>query len=319
MQSEIPFGVIVGFGNMALTHIERYQQLNQRVVIVETDPDKAQKARHDGYEVFSTLADIPSTRRATFVDICTPTDTHFELIKQAMASNKPILVEKPAVRTTEEAQQLQKLVVSYPQPIMVGEVEMFNNDLKPLLDYQGRPKHINITRNVDLEFFLQGAKPWFLDPEKSGGIVLDLMIHDLTLLIAKFGVPIIEKATGQSVKYNKANGYQHDAIDDVEATLNFGDFTADLHADWITQPNDDKQTQPITTLVEIANQDGTKTHLKSDSYNVRDASSPDDPFTREIGEFIETIDRGKPMYPIQTFLQAVILADKINESPKKTS
>lgn len=182
-------GLLIGFGNMGQTHLERYQTLGIPISIIETDKEKARVAQTRGLTVYSSISDVPQVSQIGFLDICTPTYLHFQHLQDAMQYKRPILVEKPVVRTREEIEKLRQLSDNYPAPIFVAEVEQYNPELEGFLFYSKTPASIRISRKVNLEFFLKGTKPWFLDESLSGGIVLDLMIHDINLLIAKYGKP----------------------------------------------------------------------------------------------------------------------------------
>lgn len=290
-------GLLIGFGNMGQTHLERYKTLGVPISIVETDEEKAKIARACRLTVYPSISGVPQINQIGFFDICTPTYLHFQHLQEAIQHKKPILVEKPVVRTREEVKMLRGLSNDYPVPIFVAEVEQYNPQLQGFLSYTDAPVSIRIKRAVNLESFLQGAKPWFLDENLSGGIVLDLMIHDINLLIAKYGKPAgVELVSWSQTKY--------DCPDDVKAKLFFADFDADIHSCWISED----QIHPIKTLIEMAEQDGNVLKFACDNYHIKSKANREDAFYKEIQSFLEAVKSGKLPYPLSVYLDGVDVA-----------
>lgn len=290
-------GVIVGFGTMGQVHLDRYRHLGVEIAtIVETDPMQRRRAAAGVPRICATLADA-ETASIDFIDICTPTHLHYQQIRQAMASDKAIFVEKPVVRTVEEARHLRAL--SYHRPIFVGETEQFNPHLTPLLHYVGCPRAITITRDVNLDFFLTDANAWFLDTEKSGGIVLDCMIHDLNLLIGKYGRPQVGVVRGHTRKYC--------VIDEVDVALTFDRCTAQLTSRWTSTHTD----APIVLNVRYVNAGQHTVTISCDDYlTTYDPKTPD-AYHYELEAFIQAVTSGKTPYPLSTYLDAVEVACEI--------
>lgn len=287
-------GVIVGFGNMGQTHYDRYKRLNTNISVVENDKQQQKLAKQKNILVYASLEQIQNINEIDFIDICTPTYLHYPHLIQAMKYQKPIFVEKPIVRTTDEVRSIRKLVNNYHYPIFVGEVELYNPCLLPFINYQDKPQHISIKREVDLDFFLKGSQAWFLDEKLSGGIVLDLMIHDVTLLFIKYGKPKISKVVAKTKKY--------DCIDDVNVSLDYNSFSADLWATWVSK----NSINPILTTIKI-----NDLNIKCDNYLIRSQSNEADAFYMEIKQFLNSITINKTPYPINIFLDAVEVADGI--------
>lgn len=294
-------GIIVGFGNMGKTHLIKYREIDVKIIsVVEPDLTRANEARSLGMRVYQDIDDISAGLQIEFIDICTPTYLHFQHLQQSLRLKRPIFVEKPLVRTIEEVKWLRSHYQDFGLPIFVGEVEQYNDNLRGFLEYKGRPKLILISREVNLDFFLKGAKSWFLDDQLSGGIVLDLMNHDINLLVAKYGVPVIEQVVGLKKKYQ--------TIDEVEAKLKFDDFNAILRSSWIAENKD----KPIKVEMVIQQDNGEEVRIVCDSYDVLGANSGVDPFRREIQSFIETVKSGKTPYDLGIYLDGVTVALEIS-------
>ncbi|MBI4125703.1 MAG: Gfo/Idh/MocA family oxidoreductase [Deltaproteobacteria bacterium] len=291
-------GILIGFGNMGQTHWERYQHLGVGLLaVVEVDETKTKLAQAKGLRVYPSLSKVSKVQEANFIDICTPTHPHFQHIEEAMRFEKPIFVEKPIVRLPEEAQKLRR--INYPFPIFVGEVEHYNPKLKPFLDYTGKPQTISIRREVNLDFFLEGTAPWFLDEKLSGGIVLDTMIHDINLLVAKYGKPSIKKVQCQKKRYP--------CVDAIEATLAFNSFEANLFTTWAAP----KGESPITTSIKIHEKNGQTIETGCDDYIIRGKPLSQDAFYLELKAFLKSIQSGKTPYALSVYLEAFGVVQEI--------
>lgn len=300
-------GVIVGYGTMGRVHHGRLRTLGAEVVAV-VDPclDSGAQASLHSVRLCTDLADLQNEPVIDFICICSPTHLHLTHIEQALPFGAALLVEKPVVRTPREADRLRQLPL--PRPLMVAEVEQFNPALAPFLHLQGTPRRIRISRRVNLEAFLHGSspQPWFLNEQLSGGIVVDLMIHDLTLLIVKYGVPQIETVRGLRLRQA--------CIDDVSVTLNFGGWQAVLHGSWAADPG----PTPIITDLHLEAGGGELMSLHCDTYGLTDQARPDDPFLLELGTFLESVRSGRPPFPLEPYLQAVELASAITSRIPRT-
>jgi predicted dehydrogenase len=115
------------------------------------------------------------------VDICTPTHLHLEMTLQAAAAGKHVVCEKPLARSSAQALEMIAVCRKAGVKLLVAHVVRFfgqyalakasvaNGDI-------GKPGVIRLSRGS-----FRPKKPdgnWFLDESKSGGILMDLMIHD---------------------------------------------------------------------------------------------------------------------------------------------
>lgn len=283
-------GIIVGFGNMGRLHYKLFQERNIEIsAIVEVASDKVDVDA----EVYKSLTEIPSYEGIDFICIATPTDTHFNILMEALKADLPIFLEKPAVRTIKQVQAVRKL---QKDKIFVGEVELFNPNFRGFVAYSKKPKSIIISREVNLHYFTQDAKPWFLQEALSGGIVLDLMVHDITLLIEKYGMPVVRSVSALKKVF--------DVNDFVEVCLAFDGFEALVRGSWIGTD----ENNPINVLIDVESADENIT-FGSDSY-LTDRSM----YKLQIKAFLEGIEKGFFSYPCDLFLSAVEVCLEINSN-----
>jgi predicted dehydrogenase len=139
---------------------------------------------------FNSVAEAAAASDA--LNIVTPTTTHFELAQALLAQGKHVLVEKPMTEHAAQATELVRLAQEKNCVLQVGHVERFNPVFKYLETVATDPRFIETHR----------LSPY---PQRSTdiGVVLDLMIHDLDVVLAfvkspvasvdAVGVPVLSK------------------------------------------------------------------------------------------------------------------------------
>ena len=188
---------VLGVGSLGKEHTRIYAGLAaagqvELTGVFDTSADTARKiaAKH-GTRVFSSMAELAAASDA--VNIVTPTVTHFELAKSLLQQGKHVLVEKPMTDNTAQAAELVLLAQQKNCVLQVGHVERFNPVFKYLESIATQPRFIETHR----------LSPY---PARSTdiGVVLDLMIHDLDVVLAfvkspvtgvdAVGIPVLSKS-----------------------------------------------------------------------------------------------------------------------------
>ncbi|MGP8219784.1 MAG: Gfo/Idh/MocA family oxidoreductase, partial [Limisphaerales bacterium] len=188
---------VLGTGSLGKEHARIYAGLAaagqvELTGVFDTSADTARKiaAKH-GTRVFSSIAELAVASDA--VNIVTPTVTHFELAKSLLQQGKHVLVEKPMTDNTAQAADLVQLAQQKNCVLQVGHVERFNPVFKYLETVATQPRFIECHR----------LSPY---PARSTdiGVVLDLMIHDLDVVLAfvkspvtsvdAVGIPVLSKS-----------------------------------------------------------------------------------------------------------------------------
>lgn len=290
---------LVGYGNMGKVHADNFLMLQQQVNVIEIDESCKQQAREKELAVFPSLENLLQSKKVDCVAICTPTYSHYTHIKEAMKHNVPIFVEKPIVLTARQADKLRHRMNQ--QLIFVGEVEHFNSQLSSALLSCDHPTKIVVDREVNLKFFIGNSSPWFLDVNQSGGIACDLMIHDIALLISKFGFPEIGKVTGKKIDYP--------CIDHLEAELVFAQFSGFLRAHWLRN----SIAHPIKVKWCIFDQERLPHVTECKDYLNSEKIRDENPYYIQDQAFIEAAQTKNCPHETEIYLQAVEIACKINE------
>lgn len=154
------------------------------------------------------------------VDIVTPTIHHFELAAKAIRRSKHVFIEKPVTQTVDEAKTLMQLAAEAGVQVQVGHVERFNPAFISALPYINRPMFIEVHR-------LAQYNPRGTDVS----VVLDLMIHDLDLVLS---------VVKSNIKRVAANGVAviSDSADIANARVEFDNgCVANLTASRISKMN----------------------------------------------------------------------------------
>ncbi len=113
------------------------------------------------------------------VDIVTPTPVHFELAKKVLEARKHLFIEKPLTETVEQAEELVRLSREKGVKVQVGHVERFNPAILALGDTPLSP------------MFVEGHRlATFNSRGTDVSVVLDLMIHDLDIVLSMIDSPI---------------------------------------------------------------------------------------------------------------------------------
>ena len=172
---------IVGVGFMGTTHAAGWADTPAEVVgfTAETQNEAGNLAAQYRVKVYPSLeAMLPDV---DVVDICSPTHLHYEMALKAAAAGKHIVCEKPLARTTQQAQKIVAACQKAGVQLLVAHVVRFFPEYAlaraAVAEGQiGKPGVIRLHRGS-----YRPKKPagnWFLDEVKSGGILMDLMIHD---------------------------------------------------------------------------------------------------------------------------------------------
>ena len=136
----------------------------------------AQQTNNRAYANFDEmLADVD------VVDICTPTHLHHEMVLRAAAAGKHVVCEKPLARTLAQAEEMMAACTAAGVKLLVAHVVRFFPEYA-LAQQKAENGEIGKTAVIRLKRGTfqpkKAADNWFVDVEKSGGMMLDLMIHD---------------------------------------------------------------------------------------------------------------------------------------------
>jgi predicted dehydrogenase len=176
MSTPVRFGV-VGAGSLGYHHARIARDLPGLVFrgIFEANAERAGTVSRDlGIRAYPTLDALLDDVDA--VSIVTPTPAHHAVAMRALARGKHLLIEKPITVTLEEADELLALAERQGVLVQIGHVERFNRAIRAAQPLVDRPLFIDSDRLAPF------------NPRGSDvAVVLDLMIHDIDLVLTLIG------------------------------------------------------------------------------------------------------------------------------------
>lgn len=185
---------ILGCGFMGTAHAASYNTLQDRVTLhtvwSRSHERAARLAREVGAKAVADLLAAATDPDVDVVDICLPTHLHREAAEAALAQGKHVLLEKPIALTHEDADAIILAAEKSPSIFMVG------------LTLRFWPEYVELQRRMaarelgqPLVVSTQRLSPpadwndWMARPELSGGVAVDLLIHDFDQMNWLLGKP----------------------------------------------------------------------------------------------------------------------------------
>ncbi len=175
---------IAGVGFMGRAHAGAWRRAGHEVagLLAETEEEARGLAAETGARVYVSLAAM--LREVEALDVCSPTHLHAPMVLEAAAARKPVVCEKPLARDLEGARAMVAACRGAGVPLHMAHVLRWFPEYALAKERvaAGEVGRIGTMRFERLSY--RPKKPagnWFLDEAKSGGIILDLMIHDLDM------------------------------------------------------------------------------------------------------------------------------------------
>ncbi|MCA1989178.1 MAG: Gfo/Idh/MocA family oxidoreductase [Desulfarculus sp.] len=176
MQAPVKIAV-VGVGYLGRFHAEKLKKMKtaELVAVVDADPARAREIGQDlGVPSFADYHEVVDLVEA--VTVVTPTVQHHAVAAAFLAAGKDVLCEKPLTATLEEADRLVELAEAGGRILQVGHLERFNPPVEEMVRRVKRPMFIEVNRIAPFK-----ARATDVD------VALDLMIHDLDIILALVG------------------------------------------------------------------------------------------------------------------------------------
>ncbi len=179
---------IVGIGHLGSRHLKVYHELGDHAEIVgicdikrERTLKLAERYKAPFYEDYRKLAG-----RIDAVNICVPTESHYSIARFFLNANIHTFIEKPITATVEQAEDLNRIASGRRLKLQVGHVERFNAGFLSIKHFALNPLFIECHRLNQ-----------FPNRSLDIGVVMDLMIHDIDIVLGLVGSPVKDiQATG---------------------------------------------------------------------------------------------------------------------------
>jgi predicted dehydrogenase len=326
---------VLGVGSLGQHHARVYAELEKAgeiefAGVYDANTDTANRVgAKNGAKIFKTIAEAAENSDA--LDIATPTTTHFQIAKPLLLQGKHVFVEKPMTDSSAQATELVQIAQEKNCILQVGHIERFNPVFKYLQTAAPEPRFIECHR----------LSPF---PARSTdiGVVLDLMIHDLDIVLAfvkspvasvdAVGIPILSPSEDiANARLRFSNGCVANLTVSRVSTermrkirvFSGGNTTPSyISLDYRAQEGyicrvareDEKQSSPLALLLAMA---GSNASVVSEFAGRKIVREPvpiakDEPLKLELQHFVECVrERQTPMVSGESAKRALDLAFEI--------
>ncbi|MDC0415045.1 Gfo/Idh/MocA family oxidoreductase [Gammaproteobacteria bacterium] len=178
INDKIRIGVI-GLGYLGKFHYQKYKasKLVKLTSVVDTNIDNHTLVTEKNISKFKKYQDIVDHVDA--VSIVTPTSSHFKIAKYFLEKKVHVLLEKPMTETVAQAKKLNNIAKKNNCILQIGHLEQFNPAIRKIRKSNCKPQFIEVHR-------LCQFNPRANDVD----VVLDLMIHDIDIVLSLIDKPI---------------------------------------------------------------------------------------------------------------------------------
>lgn len=315
MSSRDPISVaVVGVGVFGRNHARVYKELEQQgegvrlLGVVDPDVNRADAvAREFGCKAFGSVEQLLTTHsEVQAASVAAPTMHHLVVARDLMKAGVDVLIEKPLAANLTDADELVSLASHHKRIGQVGHLERFNPAVRATVPILTRPMFFEVHR-------LSVFTPRSLDVD----VVLDLMIHDLDIVLAFAKSPVKEvRAVGLPILSGKVD------IANVRLELESGciaNFTASrVSTERVRKLRFFQPRQYISldygrqeVLVFTVGEDG-RSGAPSVNPQIGVAKPPvaaEEPLHAELKSFLQAVrERSQPVVPLEDGRRALALA-----------
>ena len=315
---------VVGVGVFGRNHARVYKELEQQgepvrlVGVVDSDLNRADEvAREFGCRGFGSVQQMLTTHsEVRAASVAVPTTQHLPIARDLMESGIDVLIEKPVAATLAEADELMAAAAAHKRIAQAGHLERFNPAVRATLPLLTKPMFFEVHR-------LSVFTPRSLDVD----VVLDLMIHDLDVVLSFADSPVKEvRAVGLPILSGKTD------IANVRLELESGcvaNFTASrVSTERVRKLRFFQPGQYVSVdygrqevLVFSVGQDGESAGIPSVNPQIRMAKPPvtqEEPLHAELKSFLHAVaGRSRPEVSLEDGRRALALALEIVAAIRK--
>ena len=297
---------IIGAGGMGNVHARQYAKMpDVQVVFHERDAERTGtfQKRWDSASMDSVQALIESV---DVVDVCVPTDLHAEIGLRSIAAGKPTFMEKPIARDIESARKLRDAAAKAGVPLMPGQVVRYFPDFASghrmvKNGAIGTPAAARVRRGGSAP---AGSQGWFMDHSRSGGVLVDVAIHDFDWLRWTLGE--VKFLYSRTVAADKGSGpdyglttltFDSGAVAHVESTwMDPGGFRTSFEIAGSEGLIQFDSRDNAALRVALAKGTDTGNYLPGSSTSAETPQADlDDPYYLELRSFLDAVISGEPV------------------------
>lgn len=276
---------------MGAVHARHYRNMTDvDLVFFDPDPERADdfsnRFRADACGSVESLISSVDV-----VDVCLPTYLHAELALQSIRAGKATFIEKPLAMTMAESRQL--IAEAKGVTVGVGHVVRYFREYRTA---HNAIKRGDIGNVASIRMRRGGLAPkggvgWFMDHRLSGGVIVDLAIHEFDWIRWTFGE--VTNVYAKSIKSATQEGPDY-----ALTTLSLASgAVAHVEATWM-DPSGFRATFDICGSAGVLQHDSReasslKTHRPGQSFNESPLDPAHDPFYNQLRDFLDCVEEGK--------------------------
>ncbi|WP_349774064.1 Gfo/Idh/MocA family protein [Lederbergia lenta] len=205
--------LLIGLGTMGRTHLSCYAKMEnvKMMGVIDTNKiirnDMSEKYQVEGFETLEEAMEVIGN--VDVIDVALPTYLHEEYVKKAANYVKNIICEKPITLSIDAAKEMIEYCDRNGVNLYLGHVVRFFNEYKKLKEAveKGAIGKVGVVRTFRGGPFPKTPLGWYNEQKKSGGVILDLIIHDFDFLRWTFGE--VERVFAKGVKDMTGLGYDY--------------------------------------------------------------------------------------------------------------
>ena len=185
---------LVGAGRMGQRHAEAIRTSGRAVLaaVVDPRPDSALRVARDHGLVFDSVDDLLRTGGFDATVVAAPTSTHAQILSELLERGVPVLCEKPCGLSSEGARLIADLAQVAGTPVRVGYWRRHVESLRRLRERVVTGELGEVITLHCTQWDEQPPPASFRDPAVSGGIALDMAVHEIDMILWLTGQEIVE-------------------------------------------------------------------------------------------------------------------------------
>ncbi len=322
---------IIGAGFIAAAHAAGYaaEPRAELYGVADIRLEAAQKlAVENRCRAYADAWDMLEQEKPDAVSVCVPTHLHREAVCLALRSGADVLCEKPLTLSLEDVTAMRDAALRYGRQVMAAQVLRFWPEYMVIRDSVAGGALGGI-RRVNAQRIAHSSRgEWFGDPQKGGGALYDLLVHDLDFAVCLLGCRAeslyatgSRNALGGWVHVNALLSWENGVQVSLEASGDMPEgypFTVRFRADGDRGCIDfvSQSLQNIAVAQEASSrlfcvQDG-ETHTLDPGVYSNGANA--EAFSRQIRAFTEGVEAGRLPIPFDESVYVMKLIDRLKTS-----
>lgn len=219
---------LAGIGGMGNVHFNCYKKIKnaELVAVCDVRKDFALERVGSACPVYTDIDEMLKNEEIDVVDICTPSYLHAEMAVECLNKGLNVLCEKPMTLTCRDAEKVLAAAENSGKKFMVAHVVRFMPQyafLKKVTDEGKLGKLISLDMRRLSSVPRWSWENWMQDEQKSGGVCLDLSVHDIDFVQSVLGMPERVSASYRPLKSDSSF---------IKSTLYYGETAVSVQAAW---------------------------------------------------------------------------------------